>query len=397
MDIQFLGQGYEPLSENAVGHHLIRLLKNKKFHSFTAISAFISQAGINGLSDSIDKAKKHFKSITFIIGIDQKGTPKEALEALIQLDVQAYVFYQPAITIFHPKIYLFEGKKESILIIGSSNLTAQGLFNNMEASVLIKVNHQKKEQTTVITQLKDYYKVLFDLTDPNLKRLNQSLINDLVQTNIFPTEEENKTLKNSGKQVVNSKTESVIYKIFPKRVIAKIPSFFRKKRPFSAPKKKNERALPPIPISNTTSILVWESGPLTRRDLSIPTGKNTHPTGSMLFKKGQRKDIDQRHFFREKIFAALHWQADVKPKLAHLERAVATFNIIIQGENKGNFELKLTHNTKTNTKTYQQKNAMTSISWGDAKKMIATDTLIGKTVKLYTIKGKGHYFELVFG
>ena len=35
-----------------------------------------------------------------------------------------------SISIFHPKIYLFEGTDKSELIIGSSNLTSQGLFTN---------------------------------------------------------------------------------------------------------------------------------------------------------------------------------------------------------------------------------------------------------------------------
>jgi len=115
MDIQLLGQGYEKESENSVGNHLIKLLSDKEFQSFTAISAFISQAGVTGLSTHIEKAKEHLEVITIITGVDQKGTSKEALEALIKLDVNAYVFYQPSITIFHPKIYLFEGIKKSVL------------------------------------------------------------------------------------------------------------------------------------------------------------------------------------------------------------------------------------------------------------------------------------------
>ena len=174
MKIQLLGQGYEKESANSVGNHLIKLLANKEFQSFTAISAFTSQAGITGLSTYINKAKEHLKVIRIITGIDQKGTSKEALEALIELDVKAYVFYQPSITIFHPKIYLFEGAKKYVLIIGSSNLTAQGLFSNIEASLLIKIDNE--EDNEVITQLKEYYKGLFDLTEPNLKELNKKLI-----------------------------------------------------------------------------------------------------------------------------------------------------------------------------------------------------------------------------
>ena len=78
MEIQLLGQGYEKESTNSVGHHLITLLGDKEFESFTAISAFISQAGVTGLSEYIGKAKEHLNVITIITGVDQKGTSKEA-------------------------------------------------------------------------------------------------------------------------------------------------------------------------------------------------------------------------------------------------------------------------------------------------------------------------------
>ena len=36
----------------------------------------------------------------------------------------------------------------------------------------------------------------------------------------------------------------------------------------------------------------------------------THATGSMLWKKGATEDIDQRHFFRDEVFADIDWGTD---------------------------------------------------------------------------------------
>ena len=399
MEIQLLGQGYEKESKNSVGNHLIELLSDKEFLSFTAISAFISQAGVIGLSKHIKKAKEHLEVISIITGVDQNGTSKEALEALIKLDVKAYVFYQPSITIFHPKIYLFEGAKKSVLIIGSSNLTTQGLFSNIEASLLLKIDNE--EDNEIITQLKNYYKGLFDLTEPNLKKLNKKLIKGLVKAEVVPTEEERKAIQDKTKKVGNKETKNLIYQLFPKRVIAQIPSSFRKPRKSSKKeakkkiKKQKEAAEQAKANFDKTSVL-WESAPLTQRDLNIPTGGNTNPTGSMLFKKGKNDGIDQRHFFRDEIFNLLNWQNDPKKHLSHLERAITTFKIIVKGKELGTFELKLTHNSKTSTPTYKQKNSMTSISWGKAKAFIAKKELIGKTVKLYYQSGTDDQFVLVF-
>ena len=39
MEIHLLGQGYEKESANSVGNYLIKLLSDKEFESFTAITA----------------------------------------------------------------------------------------------------------------------------------------------------------------------------------------------------------------------------------------------------------------------------------------------------------------------------------------------------------------------
>ena len=99
MKISFLGQGIEPTSKNAVGHLLVKYLKEKTFNSFA------SEAGIYGLSGHINSAKKNFKKLTIIVGIDQGGTSKEALEEILSLNIKSYIFYQKESPIFHPKFY----------------------------------------------------------------------------------------------------------------------------------------------------------------------------------------------------------------------------------------------------------------------------------------------------
>lgn len=92
MKVQFLGQGYEPESKNAVGKWLKKLLSDKRFHSFTALTAFTSVGGIEELFEEIELGKEHLKNILIVTGIDQKVTPKEALSTLLELDIEAYIF-----------------------------------------------------------------------------------------------------------------------------------------------------------------------------------------------------------------------------------------------------------------------------------------------------------------
>lgn len=372
------------MSADSVGNQLIKFFADKGFHTFTGITAFTSLAAITGLSNLIKIAKEHLTNITIVTGIDQKGTSKEALEELLALDINAFVFYQPSITIFHPKIYLFEGNDKCELIIGSSNLTSQGLFTNVEASLHVSIDNSSVSDRKIIEQLKKYFNGIFDHSDPNLKKLNKELITELVKANVVPTEEERKEAQDKEEKAERKESENIISKIFPKRAIAKIPSEFRGTRKPTT--KTTAATAAAVGSVSGKGELVWESEKLTERDLNIPKGSNTNPTGSMLFKKGKMEDIDQRHYFRDTVFSSLKWKRDTKPDTAHLERAVATFKIVIEGKNEGTFKLTITHNTRTDTRSYEQNNSMTQISWGDAKKVIAKDNLIGKSASLFKTK-----------
>jgi HKD family nuclease len=133
-------------------------------------------------------------------------------------------------------------------------------------------------------------------------------------------------------------------------------------------------------------LMIWESKGLTERDLNIPSGDGTHATGSMLWKKGAADDIDQRHFFRDEAFAGLDWKHD--PNKANYERSEAKFQIVVKGLNYGEFQLKLSHNKDKTSRSYEQKNSMTQVHWGNALKHVAKTDLLGRTMSLYRKEGE---------
>ena len=401
MKISFLGQGFESDSPEAVGNYLMKFLSEKHFHSFTGISAFASEAGIYGLSKYISIAEPNFKNLNLVVGIDQGGTSKEALEEIQKLKARSYIYYHREQPIFHPKIYLFEGDKYIKILIGSSNLTASGLFTNIETSVLIEFEIGDKDGDSLLNQLKTYYKTLFDFSDPNLHPVTNEIILGFLQDGVIPNEETRQ--QNYSKKVAqpSSIKGSELGILVKKRAVPKVPNSFPRR-----PRVSKVKAAEPVgeylprtsvleemagrnPVSRvslttaTSDILVWQSGPLTQRDLNVPKGHNTNVTGSMLFKKGITKGIDQRHYFRDQVFSSLPWVHDTGLRTAHIERTTAFFKLIILGEEKGVFPLSLSHNTDKKSKSYKQLNSMTSISWGKAKKFIAKDALIGKSASLY--------------
>ena len=384
MKVTFLGQGFEPESKNSVGNTLIKLFKENKFNSFTGISAFASEAGVVGLSECIASGVEFYKTLNLIVGIDQEGTSLNALNEINSIGINSYIFYQKESPIFHPKIYLFEGENDTTLIVGSSNLTARGFFGNVESSLMVEFKNDNADGIKLLKEVKYYYNTLFDFSDPNLFKISPEIINQFVSEGIVPTRKvwNRKHRKNTSESVQKEGNKLKI----PKRLTSKIPNEFKGRYKSN---RTLSRVIAELEIQNDFEFknvdnnkILWESGPLKERDLNIPKGENTHPTGSMLFKKGALKDINTRHYFRDKVFQTLDWSFDTRRNRTHIERAIANFKIVIFGIDYGTFPLSISHNT--NSKHLGEvKQPATQLHWGEARVLIAQDELIGKTATLY--------------
>lgn len=393
MKISFLGQGFEDKSTNAVGNHLINFLNLKGFDSFIGISAFASESGIYGLSGHLSAAKNNFKNLSLIVGIDLDGTSKEALEEILGLSINSYIFYQKERPIFHPKIYLFEGPKEVKLILGSSNLTSAGLFTNVESSMIVEFDSADKEGFALLSELKDYYKPLFNFSDPNLFKVTTSIISDFYLRGIIP--DETNRISNFHKKTTppNSQNSAGISAlVIPKRDIAKIPSSFPSKpRMTSTSINTTLTAAPSIsPVINAPlvqplqpAVLIWRKISLSKSDAqNVPAG--TKITANLKLSQASFKLnnnlIDQTTYFRNQIFNNLNW-VQTKANNNSYEETFCTFQITILGNLIGTFTLKLSHDP---VRIAGQGNTPTWLHWGNnILPFLQQTNITGRTLNLY--------------
>lgn len=223
MIISFLGQGLNS-SGKSVGSVLINSFSDAEFNKFSCLVAFASKTGIDGISEAVKSSKQHIKQFRVVVGIDQNGTSKEALEALLKLEVGTSVYYTISHIIFHPKIYLFEGKKKCLIILGSSNLTERGLCQNIEGSLIIDVVKPDKEGEKLLKQIYDYFESFFEGENKNIHELTQELIKKLLEFGKIPDESERQKL-HDNKNI--SQKESELKTLFPSIEFQKLPSGFK--------------------------------------------------------------------------------------------------------------------------------------------------------------------------
>lgn len=411
MRTTFLGQGFESSSVDAVGNYLIQYLSGQDFHSFTGICAFASEAGIFGLSGHIQTAKAVFKNLSLIVGIDQEGTSKEALEEILNLNIDSYIFYQNEAPIFHPKIYLFEGDKEIKLIVGSSNLTGRGLFTNVESSLLIEFDITDTEGTALLTNLKTYYKTLFDFSDNNLFKISQVVIDDFNARGIVPDESERKRIYSAKKASATptTATPSSNTVTVPRRTTARIPANFpvrsrvatsggviQQPSTIVTPPSVQPAAVivQPIAIPPQPRILVWQKLSLSRSDAQfVPAG--TNGTGNLKLSQAGFKLtgllINHNTYFRNQVFQNLSW-AKTKPTSTSYEETICNFDITIMGTTYGIQPIKLSYDP---IRISNQANTPSWLHWGNTLMTLLQQTNVtGRTLNLYQT-GQSFTIEIV--
>lgn len=351
--------------------------------------AFVSESGVQQIEAAL---RKHAARVTVFAGVRNDITSHQGLALLHAIGVKLYtVDTGSRAVIFHPKLYLVRGKTNARFVVGSANLTLGGLNNNIEAGMLIDFNLTDAEDMAVVDEIEAQLAVLPAEYPEHVVKVG--LISDLDgflasgrlvdEMAVSPPRRTTSATGMGGGDTV----PRMKLKVPPlRRALAKAKAAPKKPKPPKAPAGAKAGVVAPKPVPATVGIefeLVWESKPLTRRDLTIPDAKGTHATGSVNLDKGLLpEDVDHRHYFRDDVFPHLAWATRSKT----VDEAFTKFQLVMKGISHGEFDLAIRHTTSTTSEAYKQRNAMTRLSWGPMREYVARPDLIGRTLALYRDK-----------
>ena len=366
--------------------------------------AFLNRRGFSLLRDILEPVAG---KTVILAGIRNGITSAQGLLACVECGCKTYtVDTGSRRVVFHPKIYMSKNREEARLILGSANLTVGGLNSNIEASLKVVADLSMADDAALVADLEakidgmvsDFPDHVMEITAlDKLDKIKMLLSSGrLIDESIRPAPSQGRPSGNRDLDAVPR------MKLDRKQLkLATAPPIEGKVgeiAPDGASEDAETPNAPALPVPGSPIYdqidLVWESKPLARRPLNIPAKPGTNPTGSMFFTKGQIAGIDQRHYFRETVFGALDWQHDDADKKAHLERAEAKFYIIIKGVNYGVFDMTLTHDSRTDSKAYKQRNSLTQLHWGRVKPLIARKDLLDRTMFLYRDNKQPNFFIL---
>lgn len=215
MKVELTGNGLNGTLKTTE-YYLKKSFMDSDFENFIGFSAYTKKNGLNLFLRELLEAKKRFKSVKFYLGIAEKGTSKEALEFLLEQNIETYTFCSYKDYIFHPKIYFFEGKTERRMIIGSSNLTKKGLSfdGNIEASVLIDYSISDTSGLKLQRQYMDYFDEIINATNSCVKLLTKESLNAFVENGYVAEErktyEDGHNVSHSGTRTKKPKRDKLV-------------------------------------------------------------------------------------------------------------------------------------------------------------------------------------------
>jgi hypothetical protein len=337
--------------------------------------------------------------VTVFAGIRNDITSWQGLKKLHKIGVNLYtVDTGSRNVIFHPKLYLVRNPNNARLIVGSANLTLGGLNNNIEAGMALGFELADADDQAVITGIEAQLDSLpgeypnHVVPVQTLERLDELLAAGLLVDEMALPPPHPST---AARADARDRATAIVLKVERRRkalLRGTAAPAMAPAAPAAPRRRRRGAAAAALAAPGVEVELVWESKPLTRRDLTIPTAEGTHATGSVNLDKGLlQEEVDHRHYFRDEVFENLLWTPVGN---GSVEEAHAKFQIVLKGISYGEFDLRIGHTTSTTSKSYVQRNAMTRLSWGPMRDYIAREDLIGRTLALYRDRAEPTRFVL---
>ena len=212
----------QPLSGN-LGEFLISCLEDSDFEAVNIIVAFAKNSGVLRLKPALEQFKARGSKINIYVGIDLDGTSYEALVSLSKLADNLYVVHAESNQTFHSKIYNFTKKDSSIVVVGSNNLTAGGLWTNLESCSIVRLTLVEESDREVQHQIDLYISDLVGIQGLSMKIKSKEDIEELLAEGYVSKEARTRIRRESARSQAFKEGIGNI-KPFIERVKASIPS-----------------------------------------------------------------------------------------------------------------------------------------------------------------------------
>lgn len=171
-----------------IGDVINRIIATDESRRFRFAVVYARLSGLNRLTVSIEGLLNRGGEFAGAVGIDNGITTVEVLRTLQKIAPTSTVFYTVSGYIYHPKLYLVDGEKFAVAIVGSANLTCDGLFRNIELATAVHLDFESSIDYQVYQRYDRFVSELLNVTNHNVQPIDDTVLNQLVQAGLVKQE-----------------------------------------------------------------------------------------------------------------------------------------------------------------------------------------------------------------
>jgi len=314
------------------------------------VVAWIRESGMSLLVPGLEALRQRGGTARLLFGVDLKGTSRQGVELARRHFTQAYAVHDPSGRTFHPKLYLAKGATIGYALVGSSNLTAGGLWHNYESG--LSATFDPSREPGLADSIEGYAQRLLD-DRAICKRVTRRVFDRLVRENWLADEaadrrhrREDRAPREGGRGAPSGSALFTASNADKRgRPAPTTPSVSTRRVP-----KRTRRGLATAPDS-------WGKPLGTADAQQLAYG---HPTGYVELTHVPR-DQDAATFFRTVFFAGERWRRGSGPGKA-TETATIEADVEIDGHRLGSHRLVVAYRPHRR----ERGRATTVLRWGDA-------------------------------
>lgn len=331
------------------------------------VVAWTQLSGLEPLAPAMNDLRARGGAAEAIVGIDGGIATREALDRAVELFDPIHVFHDPSMRTFHPKLYVLESAADVLVVVGSSNLTGGGLFLNYEANVSMRLKRGDTTDDRLIEQVKGYRATLLDGSLPS-RSLDKALVAELADESTLLT---SAASRRTAEETRRAKATATAKRFFQSPVgLPGTPSGVARggrktSGPDSGGRRRSSRAVPPSTAAPAWNMRWWKQ--LTMSD-AIRKPATSHQRKFVVLGKAQRKDIDQKIWFRYEFFDAVTWTTETMRGGGNVkEIALIPMEVFEETRYLGRFDVRFEH---APNRIADQNNAPTYMHWSSLESVI---------------------------
>jgi HKD family nuclease len=189
MDIRLLLQPFDSLGAlSRLGVDIDRQLTTGTYNQVHILPAFVTSSGTQRLGSALKSVIDAGGQVHALIGVNNGLTSVQAVADLHAAGVEVLGFHTGGSILYHPKIYLLRGANRAWLSVGSSNLTGDGMYRNIEANTIIRLNLALPEDLQIANETEAWLQRFRDTYAQNTLHLTPETIQGFVQSGTLEDE-----------------------------------------------------------------------------------------------------------------------------------------------------------------------------------------------------------------